>query len=221
MFKEFMKILMDKKTMVDEMGEEFQQMLKTSKTMFIAATDLLYLGGDEKKVHKDIFPADKMLNKLECEIRQEVVTHISVAGADNLASMLVFMSVVKDAERVGDYIKNIYDIAVNVKDFAAGKYGELTLDLRNQIVLKFNEVAEVFSDSDTSKAKNLLTEIRKLQKKCDEIIMTLVREPGTERSVAYALMARYYKRILAHLSNIATAVVMPVNKLDFFDEEKR
>jgi phosphate uptake regulator len=33
--------------------------------------------------------------------------------------------------------------------------------------------------------------------------------------VAYVLLARHYKRVAAHLSNIATSVVSPVPLLDF------
>lgn len=220
MLKEIIRILTDKKTMVDEMGVEFESMLKIGKDMFVAVTDLLYLGGDKKVVHKKIFPADKELNKLECKIRGEVVTHISVAGADNLSSMLIFMSVVKDAERIGDYIKNLYDIAEKAKDFGKGKYGEATLDIRNHILMNFDLVNDAFNSGSTKKAKSILKEIAKLQKKCDKIVNELLNKcDAKERSVAYALTARFYKRILAHLSNIVTSVVMPVNKLDYFDDD--
>jgi len=33
-------------------------------------------------------------------------------------------------------------------------------------------------------------------------------------------MARYFKRIAAHLMNIATSVILPVTNLDYFDQRK-
>jgi hypothetical protein len=34
------------------------------------------------------------------------------------------------------------------------------------------------------------------------------------------LLTRFYKRIAAHLSNVLSAVVMPLHKLDYFDERE-
>ena len=37
-------------------------------------------------------------------------------------------------------------------------------------------------------------------------------------AVCVVLGLRFYKRIAAHMANIATCVVMPVDKMDFYDE---
>ena len=42
---------------------------------------------------------------------------------------------------------------------------------------------------------------------------------SNHQAVGYALLARYLKHIAAHLGNVATSVVMPVHKLDFYDEK--
>jgi hypothetical protein len=44
-------------------------------------------------------------------------------------------------------------------------------------------------------------------------------EPEGEQAVAQALTYRYLKRIVAHLLNVLSAVVMPVDRLDYFDED--
>ena len=41
--------------------------------------------------------------------------------------------------------------------------------------------------------------------------------PTADR-VAAALASRYFKRIAAHARNIVTSVVMPLDKIDFFDD---
>jgi hypothetical protein len=43
-------------------------------------------------------------------------------------------------------------------------------------------------------------------------------EPGTQ-AVARALTHRYLKRVIAHLMNVLSAVIMPLDKLDYFDED--
>ena len=39
-------------------------------------------------------------------------------------------------------------------------------------------------------------------------------------AVCFTLMARYFKRITAHLTNIATSVILPLTDLDYFDEKR-
>ena len=55
-----------------------------------------------------------------------------------------------------------------------------------------------------------------------EIIKELaVGGMATNSAVCMTLMARYFKRISAHLANISTSVILPVSNLDFFDEKTR
>jgi hypothetical protein len=42
---------------------------------------------------------------------------------------------------------------------------------------------------------------------------------GSPPPVARALLHRYVKRVVAHLMNVLSAVVMPVDRLDCFDED--
>ena len=59
----------------------------------------------------------------------------------------------------------------------------------------------------------------------DAEVSALIRagdEPGAQ-AVARALAYRYFKRIVAHLMNLLSGVVMPLDRLDFFglDPEDR
>ncbi len=61
---------------------------------------------------------------------------------------------------------------------------------------------------------------RNLAKKCDAMISDLMEdELPTRDAVLLTLLARYLKRVSLHLSNIASSVVMPLHRLDYFDEE--
>ena len=50
--------------------------------------------------------------------RRELVFHSSVFGGIDSPSVLVYMSVVKDIERVGDYAKNLLDLARDGADLS-------------------------------------------------------------------------------------------------------
>jgi hypothetical protein len=54
----------------------------------------------------------------------------------------------------------------------------------------------------------------------DDVVSSIVRgEDDRPHAVGRALAARYVKRIVAHLTNVLSAVVMPIDRLDYFDED--
>jgi hypothetical protein len=55
----------------------------------------------------------------------------------------------------------------------------------------------------------------------DECLLAQLRSDGpTQDAVARALLCRYLKRITAHLMNVITSLVMPIERLDYYDEKK-
>ncbi len=48
----------------------------------------------------------------------------------------------------------------------------------------------------------------------------MVSDRPSNVGVPRALLARHFKRMTAHLMNVLTAVVMPVDRLDYWDEDK-
>ncbi|MHC5157824.1 MAG: PhoU domain-containing protein, partial [Planctomycetota bacterium] len=74
---------------------------------------------------------------------------------------------------------------------------------------------------DDAKAKATYHLESRIVKECDAILINLAASDlSTNEGVCYALIARYYKRIAAHLVNISTSVVLPISQLDYFDEKK-
>ena len=56
---------------------------------------------------------------------------------------------------------------------------------------------------------------------CDKIVEQLVHSDlSVNEAVCFTLIARHFKRIVAHLVNIATSVVLPLSELDYFDERR-
>ena len=62
---------------------------------------------------------------------------------------------------------------------------------------------------------------KKIGKGCDEIVKKLAQSDLTvNEAVCFALIARHFKRITSHLTNIATSVVLPLSDIDYFDEKR-
>jgi hypothetical protein len=64
-------------------------------------------------VNDDLRSTDQKVNQLEREIRRELAVHASVFGGIDTPAVLVYMSIVKDIERMGDYAKNLLDLALD------------------------------------------------------------------------------------------------------------
>ena len=87
------------------------EMLTFSHEMFTDAIDALR-SGEKNKVIKSIKQRDIKINNYHRNIRKKVVTYYSISkDVTNLDSGLVLINMVVDIERVGDYTKNILDLA--------------------------------------------------------------------------------------------------------------
>ncbi|MEC9072901.1 MAG: PhoU domain-containing protein, partial [Myxococcota bacterium] len=117
-----------------------------------------------------VYKLDIQVNKLERSIRKRVVSHVTL-GRDHVPYCLLLMTLVKDAERIGDYWKNISEVAT----LGAGKIpeGELKAELREIIAFAMTLMDDLFPILDASyreKAEELLQTSRLMGKRCDQLL---------------------------------------------------
>jgi phosphate transport system protein len=197
------------------------QMLADDRHSFDVATATLLTGADTSVVGPDIRESDSRVNRAERELRQALVVHASVHGTSRVAAILVYMSVVKDVERIGDYAKNIYDVAAQGVNLSDAPDHAVLIEYRDRISSMISEASTIFAKDDREAAADFIKEADELLDEFDGHVSALVvsEAPGKE-AVPRALLFRYYKRIVAHLMNLLSAVVMPLDRLDYFDEER-
>jgi hypothetical protein len=88
------------------------EMLDTCVSMNKFTYRVLIEGMNDAEAQAKLYDRDQHINVLEREVRRSVVTHLALEQrSEDIPSGLIFMNVVKDAERIGDYLKNIYDVA--------------------------------------------------------------------------------------------------------------
>ncbi len=97
--------------LLSQMLDEFQTMLRDGEWMFATVGKVLRREEQPEAVHEAFFARDREINQREKDIRRRIVEHLSLRGEADVPACLVLMSVVKDAERIGDYCKNIYEVA--------------------------------------------------------------------------------------------------------------
>jgi phosphate uptake regulator len=205
------------------MGESFARMLSLTCEMTSAAGDMYFHGTASPDERSRIYQQDVEVNQLQRAIRKQVVAHLALRrNQPDVPYCLFLMSLVKDVERLGDYAKNLTE----VMDFRAGPLpdDEIVAELRSirsGVESAFREAAEVFAESDRDRALTFIREGRDMGKRCDALIRRIATGSyDGPTTAALILGARYYKRIWAHVLNVLSSVVMPVHKLDYFDEDE-
>ncbi len=211
------------KDFLHQVLEEFKKMLDDTQTMFISVCKRLIDNNQEPGLKDKIYSIDKQVNDLQKDIRKRVVEHLSIQPSVDVSTCLLLMSVVKDAERLGDYAKNLYEVTTLMeKPLNKGKYQELFSSIEDEILELFKETTKAFIESDETKAAETWKHKIKINKRCDHIIEKLAKSRlSVNEAVCFTLMARHFKRISSHLTNIATSVILPLTDLDYFDEKRK
>lgn len=195
-------------------------MLKYDRLEFELAMSALLGEVEPAAVNAEIRETDKKVNRLEREIRRELVVHASVFGGIDIPAVLVYMSVVKDVERVGDYAKNLVDLALDGANLSAGPDAEEWRRLSAELSQFITDSGEAFQARDRDRGRTLLSRGDELLSLFDERVSALVSSTEQETlAVPRALAHRYLKRVVAHLMNLLSSIVMPLDRLDYFDED--
>jgi phosphate uptake regulator len=222
MFKELLSVFRSSDPLL-AMGDNFSEMLTLTCEMSISAGDLFFSGVVSPQERGDLYRRDVRVNQLQREIRKQVVAHLSLS--DNRADVpygLLLVSLVKDVERMGDYAKNLAD----VNDIRSGAFEEDDVvmelrDIRRHVEESFQALSVVFASSDRERALALIRKGRDTAHRCDMLIARIARSAyNANAATSLALGTRYYKRLGGHSLNVLSSIVMPIHKIDYFDEDE-
>ena len=219
MFKQIFEIFKSN-SLYEQALEECHEMLDIDLTMFKASISSLRKS-DSSDINIDIFAMDKKINKFERDVRRKVMTHLAVGGKEDVGSGLVLVSVVIDIERIGDYTKNIYDLAVNhPKKLNGGSAEDRLADIEKISFKLFEDTIVAFKDQDIEKARGLMGYYKEnISSQSDaithDVILGKITDLDTKSATAVSLYARYLKRIAAHSRNLISSVVNPFEKIGY------
>ena len=155
MFKQIFEIFKSD-SLYDQALNECHEMLDIDLTMFKASINSLRKS-DSSDIDIDIFAMDKKINAFERDVRRKVMTHLAVGGKEDIGSGLVLVSVVIDIERIGDYTKNIYDLAVNhPKKLDGGSVEDRLSEIETISYKLFEDTIDAFKNQNIEKARGLM-----------------------------------------------------------------
>ncbi len=221
MLRELLSVFRDGRPL-QAMGEDFAAMLEMTRDITVRAGRIFFGEDATAEDRSDIYSQDVKVNKLERKIRKAVVAHLSFPeNTKSVPYCLALMSLVKDVERIGDYAKNLAE----VRDFYARplvddeRVAELR-EIRAAVEETFAATSEVLAGSQRERALTLIRYGKNIGRRCDALVATIAHgEYDAATASALVLATRYYKRFNGHLVNVLTSVVMPLHKLDYFDED--
>ena len=197
--------------------EKFGEMLSDDEYLFTQAWEVFTGQAVVDQIKQAFYNKDIAVNSREREIRRMLVEHLSLHPRHDISGCLVMMSLVKDAERIGDYSKNIFEVGIMlegaIKDM---KYLERLSSTQRKIADRFPQLKRAFLESDANIARRILKDYAPIKGECNSMLRDLFSEQlSTREAGATALLSRYLKRINSHMSNIASGIIYPLDQIDF------
>ena len=207
------------------------QALNDSHTMLESTREMLRESvhslreSDDGEMKTNVYEMDAQINTYEREVRKKVLKHLAITGGTNIIPGLILTSIVIDLERLGDYTKNIMDLAVaHPKRLDCGQYEQDIQKIEASVMELFDQVIPAVKETDKELAQKLIKGYWWILRLCDDILDRLIQEtepsPRSGDAVTIALYSRYLKRAAAHLINVATSIVNPFEAISFYRDDE-
>ena len=208
------------KESLDNIDAKLSEMLTNSMHTYDLAMNCLLGDTNLDTVRDDLYSTDKSINELHREVRREMIVHSAVNSRNlDIPLLLSYMTMSKDIERIGDYCKNLFEIAETGNTFAKGDDLDAYIELRNDIGKLIVYLQSCLALDDVSKVQDLITLGSSISSDIDVKITGLLEDKEKiQYPVATTLFFRYLKRIVSHIVNAATALIMPTDQIDYLDE---
>ena len=224
MIKEILSVFKSN-TLMDRAFQRSYEMLDLTNKMFLQAKQVLR-ETEHTNLDFDINNEDSEVNKFQREVRKDVFNHLVLTEGEQLSSGLILVSIVIDLERIGDYTKNIADLAQNhPARLYGGTFEDDLVQIENAVLENFNGTIDVFKNSDEETAIALLKEYKWISKLSDDCLNSLVKQTDSSipsgSAVALALYFGSLKRINSHLRNVTTSVVNPFHRIGYKPKKKK
>ena len=204
--------------------DQSQRMLVSTNRMFVESVRSLRQS-NTGELRLDIYQEDQRVNQYLREVRRKVLQYLAITGGVNITSGLILTSIVIDIERIGDYTKNITELATtHPRQLKCGRHDADVSKIEQAVAGVFGGIVETLKSADKDRARSLIGDNIWIKQHCDEIDRELVAGTDTDLTssdaVTTALYVRYLKRIGAHLMNILSSVINPFDRIGFREAQE-
>ncbi|MCA9740533.1 MAG: hypothetical protein H6695_14895 [Deferribacteres bacterium] len=221
-FKELYELWRQDNSLTQAVNDS-HKMLEQTLVMFKSSVQSLR-HTDSGELELNVYDADSVVNEYIQKVRHKVLKHMAITGGLNIIPGLILTTIVIDIERIGDYTKNIMDLALaHPKKLNAGSHEADLQRIENTVTQVFEKLVQVLDLTNKQQMGEMIKENYWVLKKCDSILIDYIKRENSDGEVrdaaSCALYARYLKRVMGHLMNIASSVVNPFERIGFRAEE--
>ena len=197
---------------VDEASEHVECMLADGHEMFAAATAHTL---DNEILDVDLHVLDGDINRREQDLRRAVRDHLTANPRREMVLSLKLLSIVHEAERIGDLAKSIAKAGGLAERPRLGPPVEPLREMRDVILQMFDLARQGLGDEDVEAARRLMQTHEQVKDDTTAYLNTLAHRSDitANEGIVYALTARLLSRVSSHLSNIASAVAAPFEQI--------
>jgi len=204
-------------TLIDAAFGDISSMLHQGHDMMQLSVKAL-LGNEPLQV--DIDQMDDRLDESERMVRRTVLQHLTVNPQQDLVASLVLVSMVQDAERIGDFANGLVEMAKLARSPRTGPFAERLQVIADRIAPLFESCERSFRKDDPQGAKRIISEHREVREELRQYAADVAASDlSADMAVVYAGSAGMLRRISAHLANISSSVVMPYDQIRHGDED--
>lgn len=203
--------------LIDAAFEDVSIMLQQSARMMDLALRALL---DNEPLDADLDDLDDVVDEGERMVRRTVLQHLAVNPDQDLVASLILVSMVQDAERVGDFARGLAELVPLAQSPRAGDFANRLREMIGRLRPLFEVCEQAFREDDVDKARRVIVAARELkQEMIDYTGDVAASDLSADMAVVYSAAARILRRIGAHLSNICSSVSQPYDRIRHGDEE--
>lgn len=206
-----------KSTLVEAAFKDVSTMLQQSAKMLDHSLAALL---QNRELDVDLEHMDDVVDEGERMVRRTILEHLSVNPRQDLVASLILVSMVQDAERIGDFSRGLGELVTLGKQPRQGPPAEELRQLAGRLRPMFEVCERAFRRDDVDLAREVIATHGKLKPALIAYTKRIAESDLTaDMAIVYATAARILRRISAHLSNIASTVVQPYDRIRHGDEE--
>lgn len=175
---------------------------------------------DNQELAVDLDHMDDVVDEGERMVRRTILEHLSVNPRQDLVASLILVSMVQDAERIGDFARGLAELVELGRSPRVGVFADDLRGLAGRLRPMFEVCEQAFRQDDSRLAARVMSTHGQLKKALIEFTRRVAASDlSADMAIVYASAARILRRISAHLSNIASTVVQPYDRIRHDDEE--
>ncbi|HVS61917.1 MAG TPA: PhoU domain-containing protein [Thermoanaerobaculia bacterium] len=174
---------------------------------------------DNEQIDIDLDQLDDEVDQGERLVRRAVLQHLAVQPRQDLVASLVLVSIVQDAERIGDFARGLSELVALARSPREGPFRDRLRAAHQRLRPLFAETAAAFRTDDVQGATAVISEAVQLKAEMVGLVADIAAsELSADMAVVYSDAARILRRVGSHLSNICSTVSQPYDRIRHGDE---